>query len=300
MRRVYKPSAGGIHPREASRYIASSAGEALKTCLGDAGIGPGEVSVVAFSRGPGLGPCLRTGATLARALASFLRVPLVGVNHGVAHIEAGRRYGGAVDPVVLYVSGGTTQVIAFVKGLYRILGETEDIAVGNFLDAFAREAGLGFPGGPIVQELAAKGRSLVDLPYTVKGMNISLSGPLTRLKALLKTCTLEDLCFSVQETVFSMLVEVSERAMALLGKEELLLTGGVACNTRLREMCAEMSRQRGAAFNTLEPRLCVDNGVMIAWTGLLAYGAGQRLEPSESYVLPRWRVDKMDIPWRQE
>jgi N6-L-threonylcarbamoyladenine synthase/protein kinase Bud32 len=149
----------------------------------EGGIHPRELSLIAFAQGPGLGPCLRTGATVARALAVYLDVPLVGVNHSVAHIEIGKLKTGARDPVALYVSGGNTIVAAFECGRYRVFGETLDIALGNCLDVFAREAGLkhrrGMPLGAALEQLAAKGEKLITLPYTVKGMDLSLSGLLT-------------------------------------------------------------------------------------------------------------------------
>jgi N6-L-threonylcarbamoyladenine synthase len=298
VRRTYRPEAGGIHPREAARMMASSAGGALRALFSDSGISPKDLTLLSFSQGPGLGPCLRTGATLARAMASHLGVPLVGVNHCVAHIEVGRRFADSADPVVLYVSGGSTQVISYAAGLYRVFGETEDIAVGNLLDTFAREAHLGFPGGPAVERLASSGEELIDLPYVVKGMNVSFSGLLTRVKGLLSTHKLEDICLSLQETAFSTLIEVSERAMAFLGKDELLLVGGVGANGRLREMCRIMCGERGAQFRALEPKLCLDNGVMIALTGLLAKGAGEGTPIASSQVRPKWRVDRARVRWR--
>jgi universal protein Kae1 len=298
VRRTYRPETGGIHPREAARLMASSAGEALRGCFRGSDISPKDVDLISFSQGPGLGPCLRTGATLARAVASYLGAPLVGVNHCVAHIEVGRKFGNAIDPVVLYVSGGSTQVVSLAASFYRVFGETEDIAIGNLLDAFARDAGLPFPGGPEVERLASSGARLIDLPYTVKGMNVSFSGMFTRAKNLIPTHRLEDLCFSLQETAFSMLVEVSERAMALLKKDELLLVGGVAVNRRLREMCETMCSERGALCRTIEPKLCLDNGVMIALTGLLAAGAGERTPLTSSHVRPKWRIDSARVRWR--
>jgi len=298
VRRTHRPPTGGIHPREAARMMASHAGEALRACFSEAGASPNDLSLVSFSQGPGLGPCLRTGATLARSISSYLGVPLVGVNHCVAHIEVGRKYGNSVDPVVLYVSGGSTQVISYAGGFYRIFGETEDIAVGNLLDSFAREAGLVFPGGPEVERLSSSGKEVVDLPYTVKGMNVSFSGLLTRTKGMIPTHRLEDICLSLQETAFSMLVEVSERAMAFLKKDELLLVGGVGVNGRLREMCQTMCEERGARFRTIEPRFCLDNGVMIALTGILARSVGEETPVARSGVRPKWRVDRTRVAWR--
>ena len=109
------------------------------------GLQPDDVTAIAYSQGPGLGPCLRVGANVSRALSQQWNIPLVGVNHCVAHIEIGRNQTGCVDPVLLYVSGGNTQVIARAGERYQVLGETLDIGIGNMLDKFARTQGLAFP-----------------------------------------------------------------------------------------------------------------------------------------------------------
>ncbi|MGA2385074.1 MAG: KEOPS complex N(6)-L-threonylcarbamoyladenine synthase Kae1 [Candidatus Bathyarchaeia archaeon] len=298
----YIPAEGGIHPREAARHHAEVADKVVKDALTAAGIKPRDLSVIAFSQGPGLGPSLRTGATVARALASYLEIPLVGVNHSVAHIEIGKLKTGVVDPVTLYVSGGNTMVTAFEAGRYRVFGETLDIALGNCLDVFAREAGLrhrkGLPLGAAVEQLAAKGKNLVSLPYVVKGMDLSLSGLLTAATAMLqKGCPLEDLCYSLQETAFSMVTEVTERALAHTEKREVLLTGGVAANKRLQSMLGVIAEEHDAVFHVVPLEFATDNGAMIAWTGVLAYTHGLTTPLAESYVKLRWRVDKVDVPW---
>ena len=301
----YIPAEGGIHPREAARHHAEVADKVLKEALSKAGIKPTELSVIAFSQGPGLGPSLRTGATVARALASYLDVPLVGVNHSIAHIEIGKLKTGAKDPVTLYASGGNTMVTAFESGRYRVFGETLDIALGNCLDVFAREAGLkhkkGLPLGAAVEQLAAKGGKLVSLPYVVKGMDLSLSGLLTAATVQLHkgVCTLEDLCYSLQEHAFSMVTEVTERALAHTEKKEVLLTGGVAANKRLQTMLAIISEEHDAKFSVVPLEFATDNGAMIAWTGVLAFRHGLVTALDESFVRLRWRVDKVDVPWIQ-
>jgi universal protein Kae1 len=301
----YIPAEGGIHPREAARHHAEVADQVLGEALVKAGVKPCELSVIAFSQGPGLGPSLRTGATVARALASYLGVPLVGVNHSVAHIEIGKLKTGAQDPVTLYVSGGNTMVTAFESGRYRVFGETLDIALGNCLDVFAREAGLkhkkGLPLGASVEQLAAKGGKLVSLPYVVKGMDLSLSGLLTAATTVLQKgdCKLEDLCYSLQEHAFSMVTEVTERALAHTEKKEVLLTGGVAANKRLQSMLAIIAEEHDARFNVVPLEFATDNGAMIAWTGTLAYQHGLVIPVDESFVKLRWRVDKVDVPWIQ-
>jgi N6-L-threonylcarbamoyladenine synthase/protein kinase Bud32 len=301
----YIPAEGGIHPREAARHHSDVADKVLSEALSKAGVKPRELSVIAFSQGPGLGPSLRTGATVARALASYIDVPLVGVNHSVAHIEIGKLKTGAQDPVTLYVSGGNTMVTAFESGRYRVFGETLDIALGNCLDVFAREAGLkhnkGLPLGAAVEQLAAKGGKLISLPYVVKGMDLSLSGLLTATTTALQkgNCTLEDLCYSLQEHAFSMVTEVTERALAHTEKKEVLLTGGVAANKRLQSMLAIISEEHDAKFSVVPLEFATDNGAMIAWTGVLAFRHGLVTTLDESFVKLRWRVDKVDVPWIQ-
>ena len=299
----YVPEEGGIHPREAARHHAEVADKVLGEALSKAGVKPRDLALIAFSQGPGLGPCLRTGATVARALASYLDVPLVGVNHSVAHVEIGKLETAAVDPVTLYVSGGNTLVSAFNAGRYRVFGETLDIALGNCLDVFAREAGLkhkrGMPLGAALERLAANGEKLISMPYVVKGMDISLSGLLTATTTLLRRgeYKLEDLCYSLQEHAFSMVTEVTERALAHTEKKEVLLTGGVAANRRLQSMLHSIAEEHKAKFNVVPRQFATDNGAMIAWTGVLAYTHSIVTPIEESVVKLRWRLEKVDVPW---
>ncbi|MCD6431222.1 N(6)-L-threonylcarbamoyladenine synthase Kae1 [Candidatus Bathyarchaeota archaeon] len=300
---AYMSEEGGIHPREAARHHAIAANKTIREAFEKAGIKPQDLTVIAFSQGPGLGPCLRTGATVARALASYLDVPLVGVNHCVAHIEIGKLITKVKDPITLYVSGGNTIVSAFDSGRYRIFGETLDIALGNCLDVFAREAGLrqreGMPFGAVVEKLASKGKKLVLLPYTVKGMDMSFSGLLTAVVNLLKRgeYRLEDLCYSLQETAFSMVTEVTERALAHTEKKEVLLTGGVAANRRLQSMIEAIAEEHDAKFQVVPKQFALDNGAMIAWTGVLAYKHGIVTPIEKSFVRLRWRLDRVEVPW---
>jgi universal protein Kae1 len=299
----YMPATGGIHPREAARHHAEVAAQVLSKAFSESGLKPRDLSIVAFSQGPGLGPCLRTGATIARAMASFLTIPLVGINHSIAHIEIGKLKTQARDPVTLYVSGGNTMVTAYEAGRYRVFGETLDIALGNCLDVFAREIGLnpkpGLPLGAAVEQLATKGKELINLPYTVKGMDFSLSGLLTAATTAFKkgTFKLEDVCYSLQEHAFSMVAEVAERAIAHTGKKEVLLTGGVAANNRLQSMLRLIAQDHDAEFSVVPRQFATDNGAMVAWTGVLSYTHGVSTPIDESFVKLKWRVEKVDIPW---
>ena len=296
---MVKPETGGIHPREAANHHAEMVVPLIRKAVDVAGLDLSDVDLVAFSQGPGLGPCLRTVATAARALSLALEVPILGVNHCVAHLEIGRGVTAAKDPVLLYVSGGNTQVIAFARGRYRVFGETLDIGVGNLLDKFAREAGLPFPGGPILEKLAREGRTLVPLPYSVKGMDVAFSGMLTAALTFRKQGTsMEDLAFSIQEVAFAMLTEVTERAMAHLDNPEILLGGGVARNKRLQEMVGRMAADRGAKMFVPPGDLCIDNGAMIAWTGLEMHRGGVRASLADTVVDQRYRTDEVPVSWR--
>ncbi len=295
---MYRPAVGGIHPREAANHHADRLQPVLRAALKEAGVGLRDLDLIAFSQGPGLGPSLRTVATAARALSLALGLPIVGVNHCIAHVEIGRVVTPARDPVLLYLSGGNTQVISYAAGRYRVFGETLDIGLGNLLDKVGRTFGVPFPAGPEIDWRAQDGKELLPLPYSVKGMDVAFSGILTATQALhAKGAPLPDLCFSLQETTYAMVTEVAERAMAHLGKQEILLGGGVACNERLRTMVADMARARKARMFVPPKALCVDNGAMIAWTGILMHAAGLDLAMEETGVDQNMRTDAAEAPW---
>ncbi len=297
--KMYKPETGGIHPREAANHHAEVVVPMVLKAVETAGIKLKEIDLVTFSQGPGLGPCLRTVATAARALALSLNKPIIGVNHCIAHLEIGRIQTPAKDPVLLYASGGNTQVIAFANGRYRIFGETLDIGIGNMLDKLGREIGLGYYAGPKIEKAAKEGNKLLDLPYSVKGMDMAFSGILTAcLMMKQRGESVEDICFTAQETCFAMLTEVTERAMAHVEKSEVLLGGGVVQNKRLQEMVARMCADRGAKMYVPDRTLCMDNGAMIAWTGLVMHLAGVRMRIDETVVNQRFRTDEVVVTWR--
>ena len=292
------PESGGIHPREAAEHHAAAIVPLIKDALKESKLSIEDIDLVAFSRGPGLGPGLRTTATAARSLSLSLNVPIIGVNHCIGHVEIGKLTTGAEDPVSLYVSGGNTQVIAFESERYRVFGETLDIAIGNCLDQFARDVGLGHPGGPEVEKLAGKANKYIKLPYAVKGMDLSFSGLLTAaLRKYEGGAPLSDVCYSLQETAFSMLVEVTERALAHTKKQEVMLCGGVAANSRLREMVSIMAEEHFAEFYMPPMKYCGDNGAMIAWMGQLMHKSGFRQEIEDTTVIQKYRTDQVDVPW---
>ena len=271
---IYTPPAGyGIKPIEAKWHHEKVKEKILEDALMNSGLKIEDINMVAFSQGPGLPPCLNAGLDFAKKISLETGKPVVGVNHCIAHIEIGRLATGCKDPVVLYVSGGNTQVLSFVEGKYRCFGETQDIGIGNAIDKLGREMGLDFPEGPKVEELAKTGK-YSELPYVVKGMDTSFSGIVTEcINRFRKDAAKEDICFSFQETCFAMLVEITERALAHTGKTEVLLTGGVAANKRLQEMLGIMCAERGGSFFGCPMAYAGDNGEMIEWTGVLMHGA---------------------------
>ncbi len=300
VKKVFTTESGGMIPGEVAEHHVQVCGDILQKALDDAKVSIKDIKLVAYSQSPGLGHCLRVGAMCARAIAAINNIEIIGVNHCIAHLEIGRLVTKAKDPVLLYASGANTQIIAFEGGRYRIFGETLDIGIGNFIDTFARHMGLGFPGGPKIYELALKGKNFIQLPYTVKGMDVSFSGILTNLKDKFNSgkYSREDLAFSLQETAFAMLLEVSERAMAHCGKKELLLGGGVAANKRLQEMAKIMCEERGAEMFVPEMQFLTDNAAMIAWQGILEYNSGKRMKVEKAGINPYLRTDEIEVTWR--
>ncbi len=293
----YTTEKGGIIPMEAAKHHSAVKGKVLQVALFKANVKIEDVDVFAFSNGPGLAPCLLQGLHFVKELALKYKKPIVPVNHCIAHLEIGS-ITGARDAVLLYVSGANTQIISYAAGKYRIFGETLDIGLGNFIDVFARYCGIGFPGGPKIAKLAKHGK-YVELPYSIKGMDVAFSGLLTNLKQKYeKGMKIEDLAFSLQETAFAMVIEAAERALAHLKKNELLLGGGVACNSRLQEMARIMCHERKAIFFCPSNELLVDNGAMIAYLGTLMFQAGCKIDAGQANINPVERTDDVAVNWR--
>lgn len=297
---IYKaPSGSGIHPFNASRsHLAASPGVVLRA-FELAGMAPSEVNAISYSMGPGLGPCLRIGAVVARTLSASLDKPLIPVNHAIGHIELGCLLTESTDPLVLLVSGGHSMVIAYASGRWRILGESLDLTLGQLLDQFGRSAGLSSPCGRAIELAASRSSRFHVLPYSVKGNDVSYSGLLTSAKKLLRHGnSFEEVSFSLQEIAFAMIVEVAERALAFTGKKEVMAVGGVAANKRLVRMMKIMADRHSAALRVVPIEYSGDCGAQIAWTGYLAYRAGVTVPVADSSVRQSWRLDSVDIPWR--
>ncbi len=302
----YTTEKGGMVPMQVAEHHNKIANSLYKKALQEANIKEEQIKVIAFSNAPGLAPCLIEGMKFAKSKAKEINIPIIPVNHCIAHLEIGSILKpGPKDPVLLYASGANTQIIAYEAEKYRVFGETLDLGVGNFIDTFARHAGLGFPGGPKIQKLAEQSsKELIELPYSIKGMDLSFSGLQTKLKQLLdsKKHSLIELSYSMQETVFAMLVEAAERALSHTGKKELLLGGGVACNTRLQEMCKKMCQEREEKTKFFCPpnSLLVDNAAMIAYLGIKIFNS-KKFNPKKIQdidIAPRERTDDLEVYWK--
>ena len=334
VRNVYKPASGsGIIPRDASQFISDKLPGVLHKALERAGVGMRDIGLVAFSAGPGMGHCLRTAATAARAISLHYKIPIIGVNHCIAHLEIARVTSGRwlrdeFDPLCVYVSGGNTQILKLKGKYYRIFGETLDIGLGNMLDKFGRVAGFEHPAGPRIEELARCGKRYIRMPYTVKGTDLSFSGLLTKAVNIVKKASfssgkspgnlsgnfnenlsgnsqgnlsdnfidISDVCYCLQETAFSMLCEVTERALAHLNPQLIVLGGGVANNKRLAQMIGNVAKDHSIEFEVPE-KYCSDNGVMIAYLGALMHNGGIRHEIGDTCVRARYRSDEVAVKW---
>ncbi len=300
------PPGQGFLPKDTAKHHQQHILAVLKQAMVDAKVQPQEVDCICYTKGPGMGAPLVTVAVVARTVSQLWGKPLVGVNHCIGHIEMGRLVTGAQNPTVLYVSGGNTQVISYSQRRYRIFGETIDMAVGNCLDRFARVLKLSNDPSPgyNIEQLAKSGSQYIELPYSVKGMDVSFSGILSYIESVAREkldkggCTPADLCFSLQETIFAMLVETTERAMAHCGSDEVLIVGGVGCNLRLQEMMGAMVRERGGKVYGMDDRYCIDNGAMIAQAGWEMFRSGQTTPMDDSWVTQRFRTDEVEVTWR--
>lgn len=295
VRRAYRPPDGeGIHPREASRHHVEHGPAVLAECMAEAGRSIRDVGMVSYAAGPGLGPCLRVGAVIARSLASFHGIPLYPVNHAIGHIELGKMLTGAANPLVLLVSGGHTMLLAFLERQWRVFGETLDITLGQLLDQFGRHIGLASPCGRDIERMASGSQAYSELPYTVKGNDVSFSGLLSAAKAA-SASDRDGACYSLQETAFAMVSEAVERALSFTGKRELMVVGGVAANRRLSGMMADVCRRHRCRYFAVPVAYAGDCGSQICWTGLLESQAGPGVRVRDAFVAQSWRLDSVRI-----
>jgi len=297
VRKIYRPPNGeGIHPREASRHHVEHSPSVLSQSLIQAKIKINELDIVAYAAGPGLGPCLRVGAVVARSLASYYNFPIFPVNHAIGHIELGKLLTGAKNPLVLLVSGGHTMLLAYNARRWRVFGETLDITLGQLLDQIGRSIGFASPCGKNIELLAEKTSNYIPLPYVVKGNDVAFSGLLSATKKIISQ-GLEDSCNSLQETAFAMISEVTERALAFTKKKELMIVGGVAANKRLSKMLKSICKRQNCKFFAVPLNYAGDCGSQIAWTGILESIAKKHTNIENTFVKQSWRLDSVDVTY---
>ena len=297
VRKIYHPPEGeGIHPREASRHHVENSAIVLSECLQEAGVTIKDLDIISYAAGPGLGPCLRVGAVVARSLASYYNIPIYPVNHAIGHIELGKLLTGAKNPLVLLVSGGHTMLLAFLNKQWRVFGETLDITLGQLLDQFGRSLGFASPCGKNIEDLALSTSNYVLLPYSVKGNDVSFSGLLSATKSIVQKSK-ADACFSLQETAFAMISETVERALSFTRKKELLIVGGVAANKRLSEMLQDVCKRHRCKFFVAPQKYAGDCGSQICWTGLLESQVKKGVSLKETFVTQSWRLDSVKVDY---
>ncbi len=297
IKKIYRPASGeGIHPREASRHHIENSADVLSECLVAAKTTIKDIDIISYAAGPGLGPCLRVGAVVARSLSSFYKIPIYPVNHAIGHIELGKLLTNAKNPLVLLVSGGHTMILAFVKNQWRVFGETLDITLGQLLDQFGRSIGFASPCGKNIEEFASNSSTYVTLPYSVKGNDVSFSGLLSATKSVAMKSK-SDACFSLQETAFAMICETVERALSFTGKKELMIVGGVAANKRLSAMLNDVCKRHGCNFFIVPIQYAGDCGSQICWTGLLESKVKSGSSLKNTFVRQSWRLDSVKISY---
>jgi N6-L-threonylcarbamoyladenine synthase len=278
---------GGIVPELASRNHVVTILPVIEQALEAAGCGLGQIDSIAVTRGPGLVGSLLVGLMCAKGLAQSLNVPMVGVNHIEGHLLAPLlEHRPAMPFLALVVSGGHTELFVVEDfGRYRRLGRTRDDAAGEAFDKVAKLMGLGYPGGKVIDDLARRGnRRAVRIPLAhVRGapLDFSFSGVKTAVAGLLRTAdgaapAPEDLAASFQEAVVEMLIRPTLAAAREVGADEIVLTGGVAANSRLRERLAEVAAAEGRKVIAPSLKYCTDNAAMIAMAGSWRLLRGER------------------------
>ena len=279
---------GGVVPEIASREHSLHLEPVVQQALDEARMTFNKLSAIAVTYGPGLVGSLLVGVSGAKAMAYAAGVPLIGINHLEAHIYANFLEHQDIEfPfLALLVSGGHTHLIFFeAHGQYKVLGRTRDDASGEALDKVARTLGLGYPGGPQIQRIAQEGnaqafkfpRAMLEkdsLDFSFSGMKSAVLNTLNSAGMKGETLSVPDIAASFQQAVVDVLVQKTLLAIDRTGVKTLLLSGGVAANSLLRETLRETLSERGIRLVYPSPILCTDNGAMIATAGYYHYLAG--------------------------
>ncbi|HJG42536.1 MULTISPECIES: tRNA (adenosine(37)-N6)-threonylcarbamoyltransferase complex transferase subunit TsaD [Corynebacterium] len=305
---------GGVVPEIASRAHLEAMPQVMRAALDEAGID--KPDAVAATVGPGLAGALLVGASAAKAYAAAWGVPFYGVNHLGGHVAVANLQGQKLPhSIALLVSGGHTQILEVdaVGKPMRELGTTLDDAAGEAYDKVSRLLGLGYPGGPVIDKLAAQGEANINFPrglsraedlrgehrydFSFSGLKTSVARYVEKAEREGRVVSVEDICASFQEAVADVLTHKAMLALEDTGAKVMLLGGGVAANSRLRSLAAERCAAAGVELRVPPFRLCTDNGVMIAAVAAqlihegaqpsgLACGTDTALEVETPLVLP--------------
>lgn len=287
---------GGVVPELASRDHVRQLAPLTEQLLATAGCSLRDLDGIAYTAGPGLIGALLVGSAFARALGFGLGIPTLGVHHMEAHLLAPllEADAPAFPFVALLVSGGHTQLVHVAGiGRYRLLGESMDDAAGEAFDKTAKVLGLGYPGGPAIERVAAGGdaaRFRLPRPMTDRpGLDFSFSGLKTAVLLAARAAadhngelgsrTRADLAASFQQAVVDTLAVKCGRALAATGERRLVIAGGVSANAALRRRLSEVTGEHAATLHCPRPALCTDNGAMIALAGCLRMQAGESDPP---------------------
>lgn len=294
---------GGVMPEVASRLHVEHIVLVLDEALKKAGIKLTDLTAVAFTRGPGLIGALHVGAQAAKAIALACDIPLIPVQHIAGHIYANKYAGEEAYPAMaLVVSGGHTQFIYMEKPLqFKIVGSTQDDAIGEAYDKAARVMGLSYPGGPIIDKLAKKGKPFYKLPApkTVNPLDVSYSGLKTAVLNLVHNAeqrgekiNVEDLCYAFQRRAVDMIVDKLILALKKYPVKQVVVAGGVSANSYVREQVAFKVKRFDPAIKVAIPPLwcCTDNAAMIAALGSALYDRKYFADLSIG-VDPNWEID---------
>ena len=297
---IYQPY-GGVVPELASRDHVRKLIPVLQEALGTFDLQ--QIDAVAYTAGPGLIGALLTGAVFGHSLAWALGKPALGVHHLEAHLLACMLDTPTFAPpyLALLVSGGHTQLLEVRRlGDYRLLGETRDDAVGEAFDKVAKMLGLAYPGGPAISELARRGHpARFHFPSPMadhSGMDFSFSGLKTHVMNTLAhhkqdEQTKADIALAFEMAAVKALIIKCARALSQTSHKRFAVAGGVAANQRLRDRFAEFAAD-GIQVVFPKPALCIDNGVMIAYTAMLRLQAGQAPSPTP-FVQARWPLSDL-------
>lgn len=279
---------GGVVPEIASRQHVEAINTVLKEGLDQAGVKLEDIDIIAATKGPGLIGALLVGLSAGKALALATGKPFVGVNHIVGHVCANYISFKDLEPpfIGLIISGGHTYLIEVKDYVdFRLHGRTVDDAVGEAFDKVARSLGLAYPGGPLIDALAKKGKETIEFPRVMikeDNYNFSFSGLKTAVLNYLNSTRLrgekivtEDVCKSFQEAVVDVLLEKSFRLAREKKMDKIVLCGGVSANSRIREAFEERGREENIKIYYPELKLCTDNAAMIASAAYYEYMAGK-------------------------